>query len=147
MSKLFLYIVMSLSAICFRPSLSYAQNDVNALQRVIAIQNARIAQLEQRLEVLLQNGLTVNNKNIVNPQGKWVGDPTGLQGPQGPQGRDGIFSLKPIRSAAGQSCDAKCNEEGNGGRCLTAWHGNGYSSSTVGCGYTKSDRTYKCLCY
>lgn len=144
MFKSFLYIAMSLSAICLRPSLSYAQNDVNALQRVIAIQNARIAQLEQRLEVLLQNGLTVNNKNIVNPEGKWVGDPTNLQGPQG---RDGILSLKPIRSAPGQTCDDKCNEEGNGGRCLTAWHGNGYSSSTVGCGYAKADRTYKCLCY
>lgn len=36
------------------------------------------------------NSVTINGQPVINPNGQWVGDPTGLVGPRGPQGPQGV---------------------------------------------------------
>jgi len=40
-------------------------------------------------EVIHPRSVYIGNKPVINSTGKWVGDPTGLQGPAGPQGPQG----------------------------------------------------------
>lgn len=80
---------MLLSSTSFASEISELQRSIRELQKIVTVQQAEINRLKSRIDA---DGSfrAANGKVVINVQGQWVGDPTGLRGPQGIQGIQGI---------------------------------------------------------
>jgi hypothetical protein len=73
---------------------------VQELKKIVAVQQAEITRLKSRFAA---DGsvLAANGKKVIDPQGRWVGDPTGLQGPKGDKGDKGDTGATGATGATG----------------------------------------------
>jgi hypothetical protein len=58
------------------------------------------ADLEPTVDLTI-NSLAIGGQPVINDQGRWVGDPTGLVGPQGPQGAVGPQGARGVQGPQG----------------------------------------------
>ena len=54
---------------------------------------------------IIKNGIQVNTFNVINTNGEWIGDPTGLRGPQGTQGILGTQGAQGAQGSVGNTGD------------------------------------------